>query len=463
MNPSWRGLAVASLCWLPTLAAAGDEDVFVAVVAGSVITVSGEEYSPGTIVIRNGRIEAVGKRVEVPPQARVIDAEHEVVMPGFVNPRSRFGLSDYDRTGNHADLRASAELFARPGEYRPLLEAGFVAVGLIPGGSGIPGTSDVIRPRLSAPVRPHEPATLASVLLGEGYLRITMAALPADKQTLSAAFQAAKEAIAREEKARAAWEAKQKKEAAEAATKAKEAGEKKPDPEKPGAKSPAPPGKEGEKPEAKKPPEFEPPAIPPALKPFVAILRKQADAIPRILVELHQASDLLHFQYSFGKHGLKPAFFVMNQSEWRGRILLESDFFHVIDALATGEQGASAPVVVIYPQLTSEPFTKTQRSLPAELARAGAAVAFVPLRDDQGGHTELRAAVAELVRSGLSRDVALRALTSVPAGLLGLGDDLGSLEKGRRADLAFLSGDPFEAGSKVTRVMLDGELVGADR
>src|SRR4051794_7625765 len=39
-----------------------------------------------TVVVRNGKIEAVGKDVKAPDDARVIDAAGGTVMPGIVEP-----------------------------------------------------------------------------------------------------------------------------------------------------------------------------------------------------------------------------------------------------------------------------------------------------------------------------------------------------------------------------------------
>jgi imidazolonepropionase-like amidohydrolase len=55
--------------------------------------------------------------------------------------------------------------------------------------------------------------------------------------------------------------------------------------------------------------------------------------------------------------------------------------------------------------------------------------------------------------------VALRAVTLEPAGVLGLESRIGSLDKDKDANLLFLSGDPFEAGTQVKAVMLEGRFV----
>jgi imidazolonepropionase-like amidohydrolase len=63
------------------------------------------------------------------------------------------------------------------------------------------------------------------------------------------------------------------------------------------------------------------------------------------------------------------------------------------------------------------------------------------------------------VKEGLPYDYALKAITIVPAEIIGVADRVGSLEVGKDADLRLLSGDPLEYATKVERVIIDGELV----
>jgi imidazolonepropionase-like amidohydrolase len=61
------------------------------------------------------------------------------------------------------------------------------------------------------------------------------------------------------------------------------------------------------------------------------------------------------------------------------------------------------------------------------------------------------------VRHGLPEEIALRAITLNAAELLGLGDELGSLEVGKIADLLLVDGDPLDLRSPVAGVWQDGE------
>lgn len=77
------------------------------------------------------------------------------------------------------------------------------------------------------------------------------------------------------------------------------------------------------------------------------------------------------------------------------------------------------------------------------------------LRDEEGLVRQAMSAV----RYGLSKEEALKAVTSVPAELMGLGGKVGTLAPGAAADLVVWSGEPFEGASRAMLVMIDGQVV----
>ncbi len=42
---------------------------------------------------------------------------------------------------------------------------------------------------------------------------------------------------------------------------------------------------------------------------------------------------------------------------------------------------------------------------------------------------------------------------------MGVGDSVGSLDKGKDANFVFLNGDPFEPSTRIQAVMLEGKVV----
>jgi imidazolonepropionase-like amidohydrolase len=94
---------------------------------------------------------------------------------------------------------------------------------------------------------------------------------------------------------------------------------------------------------------------------------------------------------------------------------------------------------------------------PAELAKAG-----VPFGFSTSGLNEPRDFVrnaAKAVTAGLPEDAAIRALTSGAAGIAGVADRLGSIEKGKIANLIITDGNLFDDKTKITKVFVEGRAV----
>jgi imidazolonepropionase-like amidohydrolase len=64
-----------------------------------------------------------------------------------------------------------------------------------------------------------------------------------------------------------------------------------------------------------------------------------------------------------------------------------------------------------------------------------------------------------VIKEGMNRDDALKCVTINPAEILGIEDRVGSLEKGKDADIVIWSGDPFEFYSNVEQVFINGNSI----
>ncbi len=64
-----------------------------AITNARIVTVSGAAIEKGTVVIRNGLIEAVGAGAKVPADARTIDGTGLTVYPGFIDANTSLGLA----------------------------------------------------------------------------------------------------------------------------------------------------------------------------------------------------------------------------------------------------------------------------------------------------------------------------------------------------------------------------------
>ncbi len=72
----------------------------------TIIPVVGQTIPKGSILVRNGKIAAVGADLTAPPDVTVIDAAGRYVMPGIVDPHSHLGIDGV----NESPLAISAEV-----------------------------------------------------------------------------------------------------------------------------------------------------------------------------------------------------------------------------------------------------------------------------------------------------------------------------------------------------------------
>jgi imidazolonepropionase-like amidohydrolase len=93
----------------------------------------------------------------------------------------------------------------------------------------------------------------------------------------------------------------------------------------------------------------------------------------------------------------------------------------------------------------------------ALLAQAGVHLAL--LETDTHNARNLRQQAGNAVSYGLSWDQALRAVTLTPAEIFGVADRYGSLEPGKVANIVVWSGDPFEFTTRVEHVLIRGRAV----
>jgi hypothetical protein len=90
----------------------------------------------------------------------------------------------------------------------------------------------------------------------------------------------------------------------------------------------------------------------------------------------------------------------------------------------------------------------------AMLQKAGVKYAFYSDGLDQP--RDLQRAIKKTIDAGLTRDQAVRALTLSPAEIYGVSDRLGSIEKGKIANLVVTRGEIFDDRTKVEMVLIDG-------
>jgi imidazolonepropionase-like amidohydrolase len=130
------------------------------------------------------------------------------------------------------------------------------------------------------------------------------------------------------------------------------------------------------------------------------------------------------------------------------------------EAWTVASQLARANVPVLLVPLTNIPTYDAlgpRYENAAQLAQAGVKVAIIA--GDDFTSPNLKQQAGNAVSYGMSWDQALRAVTLTPAEVYGVADRYGSLEVGKVANVVVWSGDPFEFSTAVEHVFIRGREV----
>ena len=175
--------------------------------------------------------------------------------------------------------------------------------------------------------------------------------------------------------------------------------------------------------------------------------------------------------------GETPVFFKMRtERDMRTLFLFLDKFTQVQPVIVGGDQAfrvagelanRDIPVIlasVLRPTLDQDDPISAGWENARILHAAGVKIAFTTqdLEEANHGHASVRNLPYQAARAaafGLPREVALRAVTLSPAEILGLGAVMGSIERGKRADLIVTDGDPLQIVTNVERAFIAGTEV----
>lgn len=379
----------------------------VAITGGRVLPVSGPPIDKGTVVMRDGRIVAVGANVPVPAGARVIDAAGKIVTPGLFDSATQIGI---------VEIPLSAEGTADQVTSDSRLSAAFDVVDAFNGNSTIIPITRVEGITRAVVM----PAATGDVIIGQGaVVDLTGAQAPASVNQRPAAMYAllgeSGAAVAGGSRATAMLrlrEALQDAADFSANRVAFNTGQRRP--------------------YARGRLDLE--ALQPVLK----------GAVP-LAVTAHRASDLL------------AAMRLAEQFKLRLILLGAAEGWMVADEIARRK----VPVV-IKPLYNAPAFDTLGATLEnaARLAKAGVTVVFATFEIHNS--RLLRQEAGNAIAYGFDRAAALEAVTLAPARVWGVADRYGSLEPGKDADVVVWSGDPFELTTGPEHVFIRGQEMPKD-
>ncbi|MFK7736185.1 MAG: amidohydrolase family protein [Pirellulaceae bacterium] len=404
-----------------------------AIINARIETLADEEpIERGTLLVRDGKIVAVGKEVEVPIDAAVMDGKGQTIMPGIVDP---YYVVSIGRNTQSAPTRtvvfrgrtfvvgggapAIATTFAKLADgvdlksvnWESALRCGITTLNLTTGGFAQSALGEFDAKAADGP--------LVMIQNPDGQLLVTVS-----NETKS--LSVLKTGLSKEESRSARPTGRPSPEQI-AAMRARSASRGRPSSTSSSSTSKGTATKEK------------------------TAVEKLWDGVKEgkspLFINADSASTLLHVER------------VAKEQEKAGVVLVASgpDVYLNLRNLDSKRHH-----VVLPPRIDLKPDSRKRINVPAMLDSEDIDFSF----SLSLGQSDFRAmqhnplfAVGMLVRGGLDRGRALQALTIAPAKLLGIEKEVGSLEEGKVANFIVYDGDPLAATSEIVQVYSRGERI----
>lgn len=386
----------------------------------TVLTGTDKELAGTDILIRDGKIAAVGKDIVAPAGAIVIDGKGKFVTPGIIDIHSHLGVypspaNEATQDGNEAtrpvtaDVRAENSVWPQDPGFTRALAGGVTTLEILPGSANLIGGRSVVLKNVSSRTTqgmkfPGVPYDL-KMACGENPKRVYgkkggPSTWMGDVAGYRDAFQKADSYRA---KWRKYWNAKKN-------------------------------GKEGEKPDRDI-----------GLETLALVLDK------KIPVQMHcYRADQMATMIDVAK-------------EFGFRI---AAFHHAVEAYKIADLLRRNDICAVMWADWWGFKMEAYDGIPENIALVDAAGACAMIHsDDELGIQRLNQEVAKAMAAGrriglpITRAHAVAWMTRNPAKALGILDKTGTLEKGKMADVVIWDGDPFSVYSHAEKVFIDGALV----
>ena len=384
------------------------EEEYTVIKGARIVPVVGEDIAEGMLIIRGERIEAVGRDLSIPPGAGIIDATGLSAYPGMIDGYSFLGLSeissiaatiDYRETGRINPQLRSTEALRPESMHIPITRSnGITAALVVPTGGLIAGQSGLIRLVGWTPAEMVIKSPLAMHVELPGLGRAGFRRQPASRE------EASKQLLELKDWLNKARSYDRRRDAA--------------------AKNVL----------------FRLPDFDEKLESLIPVIRGE---LP-VMISVHADKDILAAIQLVQEEKVKAIFFGVTQG-WK-----------------VAEEIAKAEIPVVFGSLYEMPpswedgYDALYRN-PSVLSKAGVKIAFssqsASLAKDLPYHAAKAAAF------GLDKREALKAVTIYPAEIFGVAQMMGSLEKGKLANIVLTNGDILELRTTIHKVFIDGKEV----
>lgn len=385
-----------------------------------ILTAADQIFDPGVLIVRGDRIEAVGKlgEVEIPSEARIIDARGRVIIPGLVDTHSHLGV--YTRPGVSANsdgnemtgpvqsmVRALDSLNAFDPGIRMANAGGVTTANVMPGSGNVIGGQTIyvkLRGNSAEKMQVEASGVLGGLKManGENPKRSygNRGQAPGTRMKI-AALQRAEFIKARNYQQK--WNHYRQ---------AQQAGDRK----------------------------IQPPDRDLGLEPLVEVLERKRT----VHFHSHRADDILTV--------------LRLRQEFDFELVIQhgTEAYKVLDEIA--KHGVPISMTVVDSPGGKAEVVDLIEECGAELARAG--IRVIVNTDDPVTESRFFLRTAAIpYRGGLSEDLALKSITKHPAEAMHLDERIGTLEAGKDADFVILSGAPFSIYTRVLETFIDGRRV----
>ncbi len=377
-----------------------------ALTGATIETVTKGTIRNGTVVISDGKIAAVGTDVQVPSGAEVINCSGMTIYPGMIDSGTKIGLLEIGQIAQATDERESGEVIPQVRALTavnpnataiPVTRIAGVTTALVyPEGGLLPGTAALVNLHGYTPDQMYagfEGVVVTFPTTGRrGFF---------DRRTDDEIKKGAEKAL---KLLNDVWERAVQYHKLDSASAGKGV------------------------------------TYYPEMSALLPVVRGQMP----LLIEVNAQKDIQTATKWVKDHKVKKVVFTGVAEGWREAENLAKANIPVI----------AGPVIAI-PTRDYDRYDAAYAN-PGLMRKAGVKVAIRSNEDGNGNYRNLPYHAGFAVAYGMAKEDALKAITIVPAEIMGVSDKLGSIEVGKVANLFVCNGDIFETKTQVSHVFIAG-------